>query len=312
VIPYNDQLEKIRSALPAYANVTLFEQTDSIQFWQEFATAAWTSHPTAARVWREQGRPAMRRVEFHRKLCCFDGPFDQFVYMDADTLLLSPLDPVFDKLAHYDWVANDFQYLSDARLIFNLDALDLLQKYPLEDLKSHIFCSGFFAANQKILDHPKATDFLTRLTAGESDFMSLRGSDQPLFNYIVLGNGFSFYNLCYHDDEYATGSHWSSPFKVQDQVLYDQDKPLMYLHYMSISSSDFTRLCQGEDINVPYRDLFLHYRYLKTPQERPQVLQKPPRLVRVKVAIAQFKRQKLHNLNHRLQKLKYQLSQLRG
>ncbi|MBE9012031.1 sugar transferase, partial [Pseudanabaenaceae cyanobacterium LEGE 13415] len=150
IIPFNDQIEKIQAEIAKRPNVTLFDRPKSIAFWEDFATQAWLSHPTAQRVWKEQGRPAMRRAEFHRKFCCFDGMFDRFIYIDADTLLMSAINPVFEKLEHYDWVANDFQYLSDTSLIFNTDSKELLERYSLEELKANIFCSGFFASKKSV------------------------------------------------------------------------------------------------------------------------------------------------------------------
>lgn len=312
IIPFNDQLDKIKAEISTRKNVTLFDQPDSIAFWEDFATQAWSAHSTAQRVWKEQGRPAMRRANFHRKFCCFDGMFDRFLYIDADTLLMSSIDEVFEKLNHYNWIANDFQYLSDTSLIFNTDSTELLEQFSLEKLKANIFCSGFFASKKSVYSQAKATQFLARLEAGEADFMSLRGSDQPMLNYTVLGNKISFFNFAYHDPGNATGSHWSSEFSDRDFILYDKDKRLMYLHYMSISSSVFTRLCQGEDVPLAYRDLFLHYRYLKSPQDHPQEFKSPSALTQARSLITKFRKQKITNLNHRFRKLKHQLNKLRG
>ncbi|MBW4527814.1 MAG: sugar transferase [Phormidium tanganyikae FI6-MK23] len=312
IIPFNDRIDRIKAEIETRENVTLFDQPELIAFWEDFGTQAWLSHPTAQRVWKEQGRPAMRRAEFHRKFCCFDGMFDRFLYIDADTLLMSPIDQVFEKLDRYDWVVNDFQYLSAINLIFNTDSKELLEQFSPEELKANIFCSGFFASKKSVFSQEKAAQFLERLKAGEADFMSVRGSDQPMLNYTVLGNKLSFFNFAYHDPENATGSHWSSEFSDRDFVLYDRDKRLMYLHYMSISSSVFTKLCRGESVSLAYRDLFLHYRYLKSPQNRPQEFKSLGAITQAQSAIAKFRKQKINNLNHRFRKLKHQLNKLRG
>jgi hypothetical protein len=49
-------------------------------------------------------------------------------------------------------------------------------------------------------------------------------------------------------------------------------KPLLRIHYMGYSSKDFTRLSQGEDVNIPHRDVFLHYRFLKEAHNKPKKL----------------------------------------
>ena len=61
-------------------------------------------------------------------------------------------------------------------------------------------------------------------------------------------------------------------------------KPL--IHYIGLSSRLFARVCQGENLDFPYRDLFLYYRYLHEPEKRPQFknqgkrYDRPPSLVK--------------------------------
>lgn len=52
--------------------------------------------------------------------------------------------------------------------------------------------------------------------------------------------------------------------------MYDKGKRLTYLHYIGVSSSVFRRLCEGENLDCPYRDVFLHYRYLHEPENCPK------------------------------------------
>jgi hypothetical protein len=42
---------------------------------------------------------------------------------------------------------------------------------------------------------------------------------------------------------------------------------------MNYSPEDFARLTQGEDVDVCYRETFLHYRFLKHPDQQPKKLQ---------------------------------------
>ncbi|MEM1425696.1 MAG: hypothetical protein AAGF75_03980, partial [Cyanobacteria bacterium P01_H01_bin.130] len=61
----------------------------------------------------------------------------------------------------------------------------------------------------------------------------------------------------------------SDHFQERDWQLYDGDTALIYFHYIGLSSKLFSRLCSGENVDFPYREIFLHYRYLKHPEERP-------------------------------------------
>ncbi|HTL88432.1 MAG TPA: hypothetical protein VL134_03465 [Leptolyngbya sp.] len=310
IIPYNEKLEKVRLEIATRPQVSLFENAASIQRWEAFATQVWTSHDRAQRAWYDRQLPKVYRIEMHRKLCCFDGEFDRFIYFDADTLALSSVEPIFQKLEVYDWVTNDYQYSSELKYIFDAPETDLLKVFDAEKLKSDIFCAGWFASKKNVFTDETLRSLLTSLKAGESDLLALWGTDQSLMNYLVLRSQISYYNFAASGT--VPGSHWSSKFDQRNHVLYDKGQPLTYLHYMSIPSANFTRLCQGEDVAIPYRDLFLHYRYLKTPHERSQTLKSPDLVTQARSRIAQFRQQKINNLNHRFRKLKHQLNQLRG
>jgi len=86
-----------------------------------------------------------------------------------------------------------------------------------------------------------------------------------------MRSNFSIYNLALQlPKEERTGCCVTSPhFQALDNILYDQGNRLTYLHYIGLSSSLFTRLCSGENLDFPYRDIFLHYRYLYEPSQRP-------------------------------------------
>jgi hypothetical protein len=302
IIPYDDRMEKVRVEIANRHHVTLFENTDSIIFWEDFATQVWKTHAKAQRVWQAKGWKPVQCLEMHRKLCCFDGPFDKFIYFDADTLLMGSLDYIYQKLDEFDWVVNDFQYKSDLNYIFDLSSPKLPQVLNIDKLQSHIFCAGWFASKQGVFNGNNCTKFLEELTLAEVEIMSSRGADQSLLNYLVARWKVSFYNFAYAQPEQVTGNHWSSKFDVIDDVLYDKGRRLTYLHYMSISASKINLLCAGEDVEIPYRDVFLHYRYLNSPEMR-QKLISPNLLVRVGRNLNIWVIQKVDNLKFKLRNL---------
>jgi hypothetical protein len=299
IIPYDDRLKKVRSYISPLHNVTLFDNKDSIHFWEDFATQVWTSHAKAQKVWQAKGWKPVHCLGMHRKFCCFDGPFDKFVYFDADTLSMGSLDYIYQKLDDFDWVANDFQYKSDLNYVFDLSSDKLPHIFNIEQLQSHIFCAGWFAAKKGVFNRNDLAKLLDKLTSGEAEILSLRGTDQPLFNYLVACSQISFYNFAYSQPEQVTGNHWSSEFDIINHIFYDKGRRLTYLHYMSISAAKFTRLCAGEDVEVPYRDLFLYYRYLKSPEMQPK-LSSPNLLMRVVIIFKTWVIQKVNNVKFKL------------
>ncbi|MEH2291244.1 Npun_R2821/Npun_R2822 family protein [Nostoc sp.] len=304
IIPYNDQLEKVKVEIASRDNVTLFEDSVSIAYWDNFATQVWQNHSRAQKTWRKWGLPELYRLPMHRKLCGLDGPFDKFIYFDADTLLMGPIDYIYEKLDKYDWVTNDFQYKSELKYIFDGSPELIQQIFDQEKLHSHIFCAGWFATKKYIFSQATLANLLEKLQAGEADVMAFGGPDQSLFNYMVLRSGISYYNFAFHDCEQATGNHWSSQFDVVDNILYDQGRRLTYLHYMSISSPHFTQLCAGEDVNIPYQDVFLHYRYLNSPEQRPKSFRRQNQLMRLQKTTTSFFNQKVNNIKLNYRNLK--------
>ncbi|MEH2196061.1 MAG: Npun_R2821/Npun_R2822 family protein [Nostoc sp.] len=301
ILPYNQRLDKVKAEIASRDNITLFEDSDSIAYWDNFATQIWKNYPRAQKTWREWGFPELYELPMHRKFCAVDGPFDRFIYFDADTLLMGPLDYVYEKLATSDWVVNDFQYKSDLKFIFDSSPEQIQRVFNSENLRDKVFCAGWFATKKNIFSPAIRADLIDKLISGEADIMAFLAPDQSLFNYMVLRSGISYYNFAFHDCEQGTGNHWSSPFDVVDNILYDQGRRLTYLHYMSISSSNFTQLCAGEDVNIPYRDVFLHYRYLKSPEQRPKNFKRQSPLTRLQKTTTSFLNQKVSNikLNYR-------------
>jgi len=301
VIPYDERLDKVKAEIANRKNVTLFTNSISLEYWDNFANQVWENYPRAQKQWRQWGLPKNYRLQMHRKLCALDGDFDNFIYFDADTLLMGTIDYMYEKLETYDWVTNDFQYSSDLKYVFDGSPDLIRQIFPPEKLPSHIFCAGWFGTKKQVFSRDKLAEILQKLQSGESDVMALGGPDQSLFNYMVLQTGISYYNFAYHQPQLATGNHWSSKFDVVDNVLYDQGRRITYIHYMSIGATTFTQLCAGQDMNVPYRDVFLYYRYLKSPESRPQSFYRPNFLERLRRNMTKFLNRRISNikLNYR-------------
>jgi hypothetical protein len=89
---------------------------------------------------------------------------------------------------------------------------------------------------------------------------------------MVMRLGLSNYNFALNlPTGQATGCAVTSlHFENRDNILYDKGNRLTYLHYIGLSSKLFNRVCAGENIDFPYRDIFLHYRYLHEPEKRPK------------------------------------------
>jgi hypothetical protein len=276
IYPYDHQTERIAQAIANRPNVQLYDDQSSMQRWDQFVRQVWDAHPTARQRWGNPDPQYYHRVGTHRRFCAFDGPFDRFLYMDADTLLMDSVRPIFDALGQHDWVVYDFQF-TDLSHVYEESSPQLQQVFSAERLQTEIFCSGFYAAQKGLFDATQRDWLLAELRQGDAAFLYPMAPDQTILNYMVMKSGLSACNLALTlPAEQRTGCCVTSDhFTSQDQILYDRGKRLTYLHYIGLSSKIFERLCQGENLEFPYRDLFLHYRYLHEPNQAPVFVDKP-------------------------------------
>lgn len=260
IYPFDEQVERITDEIVKRPNVFLYDNQESIKRWDEFMLLA---SPAS------MNKDKYRIYGGHRRFCAFDGPFDKFVYMDADTLVMNSLDFVFDKLDEYNCVVYDFQFKHPDK-VYNIDSPNLLKVFPENRIKSEIFCSGFYASKKGLFDEGKIEELSSYLRAGEKEILYPTG-DQPVVNYMFMRSGIPVYNFAHHlPNNKITGcSVTSSHFEEKDRILYDKGNRLTYLHYIGVPPKVTQAVCAGENIEFPYRDLFLYYRYLREPEKRP-------------------------------------------
>ncbi len=276
IYPYDDKTERIAAEIAKRPNVQLYQDKESIQRWDEFVRNVWDTHPNARQRWSKVTNEPYHRVGTHRRYGAFDGPFDRFIYMDADTLLMGPVSPIFERLNDNDWVVYDFQY-TDPSHVYELSSPKLTELFPPERIESEIFCSGFYGSKKGIFDKDRRDWILAKLREGEAEVLYSMAPDQTILNYMVMRLGISNYNLALNlPPNQKTGCCVTSPhFEERERILYDKGNRLTYIHYIGLSSKLFAQVCAGENIDFPYRDLFLHYRYLHEEENRPKFTTKP-------------------------------------
>jgi lipopolysaccharide biosynthesis glycosyltransferase len=303
VVPYDDNTQRARAWTQRYPQVQWFDDVEILTKWETFATQIWQAHPTAFDLWEKRGVRGVNRMGMHRRFCCFDGPFDRFIYLDADILAMNSFDLLFNSLDDHDFVTYDFQY-KDLGHVFDVSAANLTRVFERDRLETEIFCAGLYASKKGLFTDAMLADLLSHLRAGDAEILYINGPDQAILNYMVMKADVKAMNLARSlPAEQRTGCCVTSPhFEEQNHVLFDRQQQLIYLHYIGVESKFFRRLCQGENILFPYRDLFLHYRYLAEPDAMPAFsapavdYQRPALTKRKKVA------QKLRQLAHAFKK----------
>lgn len=272
IYPYDDNISQITAAISSRKNVEIYQDQTSIATWDNFARNIWDIYDQIVPQNDQINPQSENRFGTHRRFCAFDNPFDKFVYMDADTLLMSNIDHLFDRLNSLDWIVYDFQY-KDLSHVYNQSIPKLHQLFSPNRLKTEIFCSGFYATKKNIFPQIDRDKILQCLNQGEAEILYKKAPDQTILNYLVMKLGLKFSNLALDlPPNKITGCCVTSRhFQEKEHILYDHNNALTYLHYIGIPSTVFSRLCAGENINFPYREIFLYYRYLQEPEKRPKL-----------------------------------------
>lgn len=286
IIPYDDRLEKVKQEINDRTNVSLLDNKESIQRWEEFADRVWEAHPRAKES--RTSRPKWYKGHLQRKFVSFDGPFDEFVFYEADNLAMKPVDKVFEKLNDYDFVFDDWEHRKPTPVAaLNIPAIEASSSYREADIRPKIHDASFFGSKKGLFAPQELLEMQKRLIEKrEVEWINGNGwwDDVFLFNYMTFRCDRPIYNFTLSPDgQDRTGNCADTdPFVSVDNVLYNEQglKPIHRIHYMNYSSADFARLCQGEDANIRYKDTFLHYRFLKEPELKPQAFKQASALTK--------------------------------
>ncbi len=282
VIPYDDRLRLVKQEITSRPNVTLFDNESSIKRWDDFAQQVWYAHPRT----RENTQPSIQwnqKNNLFRKMCAFDGEFEKFVFYDADSLAMSKLDKILDKLEEYDFVFDDWEHTKPAgKAAFCLSLVEEKTSLPEAKIRNEIHCSSFFGSKQGIFD-VEQTEVLKKKLIEDNEVTWINNlawwCDADLFSYMTFRSARATFNFTLSpESKDRTGNCANAdPFVNIDNVLYNEQglKPIHRLHYMGYPAIEFTRLSRGEDVKIAYRDEFLHYRFLKCLEQKPKQLKSP-------------------------------------
>lgn len=281
VIPFDDRLEQVKREINSRPNVTLFDDANAIARWETFAEQVWAAHPAA-----QTNSPQHWGLGHHRKFVVFDGPFDQFIFYDADSLVMKPVDAAFERLKTYDFVFDDWEHRKSREVAaLRITLIEKSGSYTEEQVRANLHCSSFFGSKKGIFGESELKRLTQRLIEKEEiDWVSRWWDDAFLFSYMTLRSDRPLFNFTLSPDprERTGNCANADPFVNIDQVLYNQQglKPIHRIHYMGYSSKDFARLTRGEDVAIPYQAEFLYYRFLRQPELKPTRLRKPSLLVK--------------------------------
>ncbi len=127
-----------------------------------------------------------------RKIAAWSGNFDEFVYVDIDTILLRPVDFVFDYLRQFDVLNSHSNIAVSRRHTWKDSILDAGILTPAEiDYSANM---GFIASKRGAITFADIERLMPEALKIKPH-MELKCADQPYLNFLVLKSGVTFTSL---------------------------------------------------------------------------------------------------------------------
>ena len=199
----------------------------------------------------------------YRKLAMWRGPFDEFLYIDADTVVLESVDFVFDHLAGYGFLTSHSNMPHIRRWVWrdSVYATGALTPEQIDFAAN----TGFVAYRRGLLD-PREVERGLAAPLALMPHMQLLCSEQPLLNYLIVTSGQAYSSLFV-----IAGSSGDTTIPLERWAGDDlgavvsgrlpatptTPNPVLLVHWAGFWQS--VRETGGV---VPYHDLWRHYRYL--------------------------------------------------
>jgi hypothetical protein len=202
-------------------------------------------------------------VGHYRKLAAWEGCFDEFIYIDSDTIILENIDFVFDHLKEFSFLTSHSDIPQIRKFVWK-ESIDGTGKLTPRQL-SFAASTGFVASKRACLG---LSDVLRRLPAAIelSDHMELSCCEQPFLNYLIVTSGMPYTSL--HTIAQITEAwdmpqeRWagdSSGVVVRDgQIVRPKCPPTLLVHW----AGEWKR-AREENRLIPLYGLWSFYRHLR-------------------------------------------------
>ena len=239
LIPYDDNYHQVADILKSRFNVTIYENLDFID-------------RLAKRVYISFSGKFFR-PNLLRKLACWFGEFDEFLYIDTDIVVFEKIIDNLNHLDKYDFLSCDYQHRGGINDVFP-EAVINEKLFDLVELQD-IFNSGWWASKKGMISEQDIYATFDDCVAHPQYFtFTQKTSDQPIINYLVLKHIKQRFNLVNLDNSVPGNWAGSEHFIPKGNVLFDpsSDRPLQYLHWAGM------RIEPGS----AYWDIWAYYRYL--------------------------------------------------
>jgi hypothetical protein len=225
--------------------------------------------PTCDEISRSFHGP-QRTERKYRKLAAWEGEFDEFVYIDCDTVILRDVSFVFKYLDEFGFVTGHSNFPATRGLVWEDSIFEA--GVLTEQQISYAAGTGFLASRR---EHLPFAEVQRRLPGALelAPHMYLETCDQPLVNYLVVTSGLPYTSLAViAEADGAAGvpmERWGGmPVgEVRDgQLVSEQSPPILMVHWAGVwyrEGKDLTQLPDADLTELPNYDLWNYYRTLR-------------------------------------------------
>ena len=262
LIPFDGNCDKLRSLSDSYA-YSIFDDSEMLHRCDAIGSMFF-GHP---------------RGHF-RKLCAFDGPFSEFIYIDCDTVVVSDVSFVFQYSAQYDFVFSHSNRPGLRQWVWKdsiYESSDLV-----DDQIDFSANTGFFCSRRGAISIDNAEQDLSSAVA-LAPHMELGCVEQPYLNYLVVTSGKRYTSLL---EIQRRAPLWNIPLEkwagggflspTKDSVRHKGTNFFLFHWAGSWAAGDFDRKVYrwlarfgirvrspSVKIFMPRKRLWRRYRYLK-------------------------------------------------
>ena len=239
LIPFDNNYQQVASILNDKHGVKLFPNLDFVEHFTN-------------KIAQIFDRDFLALPNKMRKLVQWFGPLNQFLYIDTDIIVFTKMSEILNYLDDYEFLNCDYHF--KGRKLQDVFSSEIIKQniFSESDLQD-VFNSGFWGSRTGIFSESELYDLLTECSQHREYFdFSQKTTDQPILNYIVLKTTTKRLNLVKLDSREPGSWAGSAHFTEKEHILYDDDRPLKYLHWAGVPMK------QGS----PYRELWEYYRYL--------------------------------------------------
>ncbi|MEN3305244.1 MAG: hypothetical protein V7603_1446 [Micromonosporaceae bacterium] len=195
----------------------------------------------------------------YRKLAMWTGDFDEFIYIDTDTIVLEPVDFAFHHLGRYDFLTSHSNYPHLRQWVWR-DSIETTGALTAEQI-AFAANTGFIVSRAGLLDPAKvAADLAAPLAL--ASHMTLLCAEQPLLNYLIVTSGRPYSSLslvaAQTGDPDIPLEQWAGGDigRVEEGRLVPLDcRRVLLVHW----AGEWQRV-RSEGGTVPYHELWQHYR----------------------------------------------------